>query len=43
MLSGSGTTTNAASFVWFVLIIACVILVAWALIQLGPKYVQEVT
>lgn len=31
-------TSSAATFIWFIVIVALVILVAWALITLGPQY-----
>jgi len=36
----SDTTSSAASFIWFALIVTLVIIVAWALIQLGPHYIN---
>lgn len=33
-------TTNTASILWLIIIIIIIILVAWALIQLGPRYVS---
>lgn len=38
--SSSATgTANASSLIWFIVIIFLIVLVAWALIQLGPQYV----
>lgn len=41
----TATTSNAsvASFIWFGVIIALILIVAWALIQIGPKYVASPT
>lgn len=36
----SQTSSGVASFLWFAVIVILVILVAWALIQLGPQYIS---
>jgi hypothetical protein len=36
--NGSTGTSSAASLIWFAVIVILIILVAWALIQLGPRY-----
>ena len=41
VVTSTTSTTNSAAFVWFVAITACIFLIAWALIQLGPKYVID--
>ena len=34
----TGTSSGVASFIWFIMVVVLVLLIAWALIQLGPQY-----